>query len=113
MPVYNILCIAAHYPEIAPIRELLKTTSSMINNGNGVIRTIDFWGTHTLPMRMRRHQEIHDKGDYINMEFVGSPKVLNNLNNLLRLDPRVVRWQTINQGSKVTDFLSSTSTSSK
>ncbi|EOQ99716.1 hypothetical protein E3P92_01356 [Wallemia ichthyophaga] len=105
MPLYNILCIAAHYPEIAPIRELLKTTSSIINNGNGVIRSVDFWGTQTLPMKMRRHQEMHDKGDYINMQFMGSPRVLNNLNQLLRLDPRVVRWQTINQGAKLEDVL--------
>ena len=47
----------------APIRELLKTTSQMVNNGGGVVRKIDYRGTHTLPYRMRRHQQIHNIGE--------------------------------------------------
>ncbi|TIB70946.1 hypothetical protein E3Q23_03983 [Wallemia mellicola] len=94
MPLYNILCVAAHYPEIAPIRELLKTTTQIINNGGGLIKNVDYWGTQTLPNKMIRHQQIYDKGDYIHMSFLASPPLLKNVNNLLKLDPRVIRWQT-------------------
>lgn len=39
------------------------------------------------------------------MSFLASPPVLRSLNDLLRLDPRVVRWQTVKTGTKLQDIL--------
>ena len=36
----------------------------VLNNG-GVVRGIQYWGTETLPQRMRSHGTNHDHGEYV------------------------------------------------
>ncbi|THH26708.1 hypothetical protein EUX98_g7480 [Antrodiella citrinella] len=105
MPLYQMLCITAHYSEYKPIKDLVRQTAMHVMNNGGVVRKIGSWGTQTLPQRMRRHQQYHHIGDYWTMDFDASPRSLRELNTILGKDRRVVRWTTLKQGEKVEDVL--------
>ncbi|KAF8622724.1 hypothetical protein AX15_006815 [Amanita polypyramis BW_CC] len=104
MPLYQMLCIAIHYPEYQHIKQLVHQTATHVMQAGGVVRTLNSWGTHTLPQRMKKHRHHHVRGDYWTMHFDTSPHTLLSLKNLMRHDPRVLRWTIMKQGSKVEDI---------
>ena len=83
MPFYQVLCIAAHNSEyvgdetfrVVPcfifyaaqrqIRSLVRLAATHILNNGGVVRGIQYWGTETLPQRMRSHGTNHEHGEYV------------------------------------------------
>jgi small subunit ribosomal protein S6 len=91
MPFYQVLCIAAHNPEYvrernvffqfpissylslcAPqrqIKSLVRLAATHILNNGGVVRGIQYWGTETLPQRMRSHGANHEHGEYVRSPF--------------------------------------------
>ncbi|KAG7439994.1 uncharacterized protein BT62DRAFT_957411 [Guyanagaster necrorhizus] len=103
MPLYEMVCIAAHNQEYARIKALVSLTASHIMNAGGVVRKIESWGTHVLPHRMHRHSVTHKLGDYWSLHFDTSPRTLRSLNRVLRQDPLVVRWTILRQGQKIED----------
>ncbi|KAI0081273.1 hypothetical protein K474DRAFT_1656770 [Panus rudis PR-1116 ss-1] len=105
MPFYRMLCIAAHNAEYNHIKGLVRRSASHIMDNGGVVRAIDWWGTKSLPQRMRRHRSIYTIGDYWTMSFDASPKSLAQLNATLRRDPLVIRWTVLKQGEKVEDVV--------
>ncbi|KAM6502199.1 Ribosomal protein S6 [Amanita muscaria] len=106
MPLYQMLCIAVHYPEYQHIKQLVQQTATHVMSSGGAVRTLNSWGTLTLPQRMRRHKVYHQRGDYWTMHFDTSPHTLQSLNKLMRQDPRVIRWTVLNLGSKVENVAS-------
>ncbi|KAH9929309.1 ribosomal protein S6 [Amylocystis lapponica] len=105
MPFYQVLCITAHYPEYRHIKELIQQSATLVMNQGGVVRKVNSWGTFTLPQRMRRHQQYQQIGDYWSMHFDASPRTLHGLNQLMRRDPRVVRWTMLKLGEKVEEVV--------
>ena len=137
MPFYQVLCIAAHNPEYvrheafgryfifsAPQRQikgLVRLAASHILNNGGVLRGIQYWGTETLPQRMRSHGINHEHGEcawfslfldlslrffsisYWTMDFDSSPEKQKSLSKLLRKDPRVVRATVLKMGERIED----------
>ncbi|KAI0745435.1 ribosomal protein S6 [Earliella scabrosa] len=103
MPFYQLVCIAAHYPEYKHIKDLVTRVASHVLNNGGVVRKLDSWGTRTLPQRMRRKKQYHNIGDYWTMQFDASPTTLSSLNAIMRHDPRVVRWTSLKVGEKLED----------
>ncbi|EJF65083.1 ribosomal protein S6 [Dichomitus squalens] len=103
MPFYQLVCIAAHYPEYKHIKDLVTRVASHVLKEGGVVRKLDSWGTCTLPQRMRRNKQYHTIGDYWTMQFDASPTTLRGLNTIMRHDPRVIRWTNLKIGEKVTD----------
>ncbi|CAK5281565.1 unnamed protein product [Mycena citricolor] len=104
MPVYQMVCIAAHFPDFKHISGLVKQTATHVLQAGGVVRKIDSLGTKQLPQRMRRHGNYHHTADYWAMHFDTSPRVLSSLNALMRRDPRVIRWTVLKtSGSRVED----------
>ncbi|KAJ7703101.1 hypothetical protein B0H17DRAFT_1127437 [Mycena rosella] len=73
MPIYEMVCIAAHFPDYKHIHGLARQTALHIMDAGGVVRKIDSWGTRTLPQRMRRHGNYHEIGDYWTMHFDTAP----------------------------------------
>ena len=86
MPFYQVLCIAAHNPEYVrdkpflscafiyhspkrQIKSLVRLAATHILNNGGVVRGIQYWGTETLPQRMRSHGTNHDHGEYVPSPF--------------------------------------------
>jgi len=103
MPFYQVLCIAAHNPEYRQIKSLVRLAAKHILNSGGVVRGIQYWGTETLPQRMRSHGTKHDYGDYWTMHFDASPEKQRGLNKLLRNDPRVIRATVLKLGDRIED----------
>ncbi|KAJ6558617.1 ribosomal protein S6 [Mycena vulgaris] len=104
MPIYEMVCIAAHFPDYKHIQGLARQTALHIMDAGGVVRKIDSWGTRTLPQRMRRHGNYHEIGDYWTMHFDTAPRTLLTLNSIMRRDPRVVRWTVLKLGSRPEDI---------
>ena len=84
MPFYQVLCIAAHNPEYVrdepfcihtfafsswppqrQIKGLVRLAATHILSNGGVVRGIQFWGTETLPQRMRSHGTNRDHGECV------------------------------------------------
>ncbi|KAF8637957.1 hypothetical protein AX16_010590 [Volvariella volvacea WC 439] len=103
MPLYQMLCITAHYKEFKHIKELVRQSATHVMNAGGVVRSINSWGTLTLPQRMRRHGHYHYVGDYWTLHFDTAPRTLQSLNSIMRRDPRVIRWTVLKLGDKVED----------
>ncbi|KAF9051224.1 hypothetical protein BDZ89DRAFT_529288 [Hymenopellis radicata] len=99
MPLYQMVCIAAHTAKYASIKHLVAQSASHILEHGGVVRKIDSWGTHTLPYRMGQHH----LGDYWSLHFDTSPRILTSLNKFLRQEPTVIRWTILKQGEKLED----------
>lgn len=105
MPFYRMMCIAAHYPEYKHIKDLVSQSAMHVLDNGGVVRGFRYWGTRTLPQRMRRQKQYFNYGDYWFMHFDASPKTLKGLHTLLRKDPRVIRWTMIKEGEKIEDVV--------
>jgi small subunit ribosomal protein S6 len=83
MPFYQVLCIAAHNPEYVrddafgpvpclisqppkrQIKTLVRLAATHVLNHGGVVRGIQYWGTETLPQRMRSHGISHEHGECV------------------------------------------------
>ncbi|KAF8893953.1 ribosomal protein S6 [Infundibulicybe gibba] len=104
MPLYQMLCITTHYPQFTHIKELVRQSATHVMNAGGVVRSINSWGTLTLPQRMKRHGPYESVGDYWTLHFDTSPRTLKSLNSIMRRDPRVLRWTVLKLGEKVEDI---------
>ncbi|KAJ7770132.1 hypothetical protein DFH07DRAFT_266167 [Mycena maculata] len=104
MPIYQMVCIAAHFPEYKHIHGLVSQSATHIMDAGGVVRKIDSWGTRILPQRMRRHGNYHEIGDYWTMHFDTAPRTLLTLNSIMRRDPRVIRWTVLKLASRPEDI---------
>ncbi|BGP37657.1 hypothetical protein JCM10450v2_001580 [Rhodotorula kratochvilovae] len=113
MPLYELVCIAKHHTTLAPLHSLLRSTSALVAQNGGVVRSLDHWGTRNLPNQMKVGKrrggggggedggEGRAVGDYFSMQFDCSPPVLQALNTRLRLDPSVLRWTALKAGARL------------
>ncbi|KPV75706.1 uncharacterized protein RHOBADRAFT_14009 [Rhodotorula graminis WP1] len=113
MPLYELVCIAKHHTSLAPLHQLLRSSSALVAQNGGVVRSLDHWGTRNLPNRMKVGKrrggggggedgaQGRGVGDYWSMRFDCSPPVLSALNTRLRLDPSVLRWTTLKTGARL------------
>ena len=85
MPFYRMMCIAAHYPEYVSlppgfpleegewvddweqkhIKDLVTQSAMHVLDNGGTVRGLRYWGTLTLPQRMRRQKQIFNYGEYV------------------------------------------------
>ncbi|GAA6003287.1 hypothetical protein JCM10207_001844 [Rhodosporidiobolus poonsookiae] len=110
MPLYELVCIAKHHTSLAPLHSLLRSTTQLVTQNHGVVRTVDHWGTRNLPSKMKVGKRRGGgggaeggsgelMGDYLSLTFDCSPPTLSQLNTRLRLDPSVLRWTTLKLGA--------------
>ncbi|KAF7296132.1 hypothetical protein MKEN_01428400 [Mycena kentingensis (nom. inval.)] len=104
LPLYQLVAIAAHFPEFKHIKGLVHQTATHVLDAGGVVRKIDSWGTRALPQRMRRHGNYHEIADYWTMHFDTAPRTLLSLNKIMRQDPRVIRWTILKLASRPEDM---------
>ncbi|KIO32270.1 hypothetical protein M407DRAFT_241525 [Tulasnella calospora MUT 4182] len=104
MPLYEILCISAHAVKYEEIHGLVKQTALTVMNNGGVVRSINSWGTRTLPMRIKRYKASHNVADYWTMHFDASPKLMKSVAHSLKADERVLRWTTTKLGERLEDI---------
>ena len=93
MPLYNLVCIAQHYKTAYnPLRTLLASSATLVHEQGGNVRRMDSLGCKALPKRMRKDGEWHVEGDYWTMDFDANPRTVKMLDDMMRADPRVLRW---------------------
>lgn len=86
MPFYRMMCIAAHYPEYVclpqgsfpkqkvavtdnltgeqkHIKDLVTRSAMHVLDNGGTVRGFRYWGTRTLPQRMRRQKQYFNYGE--------------------------------------------------
>ena len=47
------------------IRDLVRQTAMTVMNHGGVVRSLNSWGTRSLPAQMRRHEQKHTIGECV------------------------------------------------
>lgn len=64
----------------------------------GVIRGLQNWGEFALPRAISAHQMRHTTGYYFAMRFDASVATQEDIRNMLRLDPRMIRHSSVRLG---------------
>ncbi|KAF2225884.1 37S ribosomal protein-like protein Mrp17 [Elsinoe ampelina] len=98
MPLYELIGIVRP-GKVAEVREIAKTTSTLILNAGGVIRGITNWGTFLLPKPQRRHNAVHHFGHHFIVRFDSSSRTQHAVRRTLGLDPRMIRYSVVKLGS--------------
>ncbi|CCJ29224.1 unnamed protein product [Pneumocystis jirovecii] len=100
MVLYELLCISRADLKVKSLRELVKTSGSVIINKGGIIRDLEDWGNIVLPKKIKKHQQTHCEGHHWTMLFDSSPQTQFEVNKILKLDPRIIRHSIIRLGNK-------------
>ena len=72
-------------------KDVVKKYHDLIAKENGVIVKIDEWGKQRLAYELKRF----DKGAYVLMEYCGAQELTGTLARALKLDDRILKFQTI------------------
>ena len=91
MRYYETLCLIN--PNLADddYKGVLDKFNNIIEKNKGVIIKVDDWGKKTLAYRVRKF----DQGNYVLLEYCGDPGIITKLQRDLRLDDRVLKFQTV------------------
>lgn len=79
---------------------------SLVLREGGVIRAIDNWGVFTLPRAISRNQQMHHNGHYFVMRYDAGMKTQEEVRDIMRLDPRVIRSTSVKLGDGKLETLS-------
>ncbi|KAI1435157.1 37S ribosomal protein Mrp17 [Xylaria sp. CBS 124048] len=96
--LYELIGIVRPANNYAEARELVIAAGQLILRGNGVIRGIQNWGRFSLPKAISVHQMRHTQGLYFAMRFDASVATQEEVRNMLRLDPRMIRHSSVKLG---------------
>ncbi|KAI9051463.1 hypothetical protein LZ554_004509 [Drepanopeziza brunnea f. sp. 'monogermtubi'] len=83
---------------LAEVKEIARTTGSLILRNGGTIRGIRNWGVWSLPKRTRKHQAQYSDGHYFIMRYDASSKVQDDVRKTLGLDPRMIKFGSVKLG---------------
>jgi len=79
------------------LKEVVKKYGDLIAKEKGVIVKIDEWGKQRLAYELKRF----DKGSYVLMEYCGAQDLTSTLARALKLDDRILKFQTIKLADRV------------
>ncbi|KAI9816798.1 MAG: hypothetical protein M1827_001443 [Pycnora praestabilis] len=83
---------------LVEVKEIAKTTGTLVLNSGGVIRGITNWGPFLLPKPTRKHQATHHSGHYFIMRFDSSGQTQDMVRRTLGLDPRMIKFSVVKMG---------------
>ncbi|KAI9827758.1 MAG: hypothetical protein M1832_004247 [Thelocarpon impressellum] len=83
---------------LVEVKEIARSTGSLILASNGVIRGLTNWGPFLLPRRVRVHQATHSTGHYFVMRFDAGAQAQDMVRRTLALDPRMIRFSVVKMG---------------
>jgi len=88
-------------PDAAPerVEEIHKRIDDAIAGGGGTFLTRDDWGKRKLAYEIRKFQ----KGQYVQVNFLGEGKLVIEIERILRLDVDVLRFLTVLHSESVKD----------
>lgn len=85
---------------------IVMAAGSLVLREGGVIRAIDNWGVFTLPRAISRHQQLYHNGHYFVMRYDAGMKTQEEVRDIMRLDPRVIRSTSVKLGDGKLETLS-------
>jgi small subunit ribosomal protein S6 len=77
--------------------DVTKKISNMIEKQKGIIIKTDEWGSQKLAYRVKKF----DKGSYVLVDYCGNPGLTVELERDLKLDSRIIKYQTVNLADDV------------
>jgi len=77
--------------------EVIKKFNNLIEKQKGVIIKTDEWGSQKLAYRVKKF----DKGSYVLVDYCGNPGLTAELERDLKLDSRIIKYQTVNLADNV------------
>jgi len=78
-------------------KEAITKFNSLIEKQEGIIVKVQEWGKQRLAYEVKKF----DKGSYVLMDYCGEPEITAELERDLKLDERVLMYQTIKLADKV------------
>ena len=72
-------------------KEVVAKFSGLVEKNEGVVTKVDEWGKKSLAYTVKKH----DKGYYVLLRYCGEPGITDQLKRDLKLDDRVLKYQTI------------------
>jgi small subunit ribosomal protein S6 len=72
-------------------RDVVNKYNSLVEKNKGVVIRVDEWGKKTLAYEIKKF----DKGYYVLLQYCGEPGLTEKLQRELRLDDRVIKYQTV------------------
>lgn len=72
-------------------RDVVIKFNNLVEKNKGVIIKLDEWGKKTLAYEVRKF----DKGFYVLMQYCGEPGIVSELKRHLKLEEKVLKFQTI------------------
>ncbi len=91
MRYYETLYII--HPDLADedYKEVVTKFSGLVEKNEGVVTRVSEWGKKPLAYEVKKQ----DKGYYVLLQFCGEPGITDRLKRDLKLDDRVLKYQTI------------------
>ncbi|KAI0502880.1 37S ribosomal protein Mrp17 [Xylaria bambusicola] len=83
---------------LAEVREIVLAAGQLVLQQKGVIRGLQNWGEFSLPKAISVHQMRHTTGYYFAMRFDSSVATQEEVRQMLRLDPRMIRHSSVKLG---------------
>lgn len=77
--------------------EVLEKFRGLVEKKNGTLVKVDEWGSQRLAYRIKKF----DKGSYVLMEYCGEGGLTAELERGLKLDDRVLKYQTVKLSDEV------------
>jgi small subunit ribosomal protein S6 len=97
MKRYEIVLVALSDLSKDEIDGLISRCSSIITNEKGTVVKAEKWGTRKLAYRIKKQP----RGNYVLIDFVGSPAAVNELERVLKFDDEVLRFLTVKKADTV------------
>ena len=77
--------------------EIIKKFNNLVETQKGVIIKTDEWGSQRLAYRVKKF----DEGSYVLLDYCGNPGITVEIERGLKLDARILKYQTVNLADNV------------
>lgn len=91
MRQYETIYIVNPNLDVDSVKEVIAKFSDLIKRLRGSIVSVNEWGKRKLAYEVKRF----DKGYYVVLNFCGVPGIVRELERNLKLDDRVLKYQTV------------------
>lgn len=91
MKFYETLYIVNPDLSTEAYQQVLGKFNGLVETNRGVIIKVDEWGSRPLAYPVRKFE----KGVFVLLQYCGGPGITNVLERDLRLDDRVIKYQTV------------------
>ncbi|KAL4442448.1 hypothetical protein ABPG77_005032 [Micractinium sp. CCAP 211/92] len=92
MPLYELFAIAKPAVGKAALAEMMRAVGSTVMQQGGVVTDIMSYGQRKLAYDIRQPGSRYGEANMWQVNFVASPKTLQDIDHSLRVDERVLRW---------------------